>query len=342
MQGSVHLFDRLPHVSAPPVRVRSVSLHSARTEPLIGLIRNPRSHRNKEHRALPTGDFRLLVEAPARRSELMAVLESFADQQIDYLAIDGGDGTVRDILTCGASVFGDHWPELILLPGGKTNALAYDLALPAQWSLEAALAAAARDRRVIRSPLVVSSRKDPDSRVYGFVFGAGTYTAAINLGQDAHRRGAFGAMAVALATLGTAWQALTGGSDNVWRNGTPMVIRGAEGEDLAHSHLGPANERYFMIASTLGTFPAGMKPFKGMEGTLRMAVLDRPAWRAIIRLPGFILGRLSKNPERHGMHRFGGELFTIDLGDAFILDGEAFPQGHYSLSVGPKLRFVVP
>jgi hypothetical protein len=26
----------------------------------------------------------------------------------------------------------------------------------------------------------------------------------------------------------------------------------------------------------------------------------------------------------------------------FILDGEAFPSGRYELSLGPKLRFVVP
>jgi hypothetical protein len=38
----------------------------------------------------------------------------------------------------------------------------------------------------------------------------------------------------------------------------------------------------------------------------------------------------------------GVETLRLDIGDRFILDGEAFPAGRYQLSLGPKLRFVVP
>ena len=38
----------------------------------------------------------------------------------------------------------------------------------------------------------------------------------------------------------------------------------------------------------------------------------------------------------------GLETLRLDLGDRFILDGEAFPAGRDQLSLGPKLRFVVP
>ena len=37
-----------------------------------------------------------------------------------------------------------------------------------------------------------------------------------------------------------------------------------------------------------------------------------------------------------------GDAFQAEFGDRFILDGEAFPAGRYRLSLGPKLRFVVP
>ena len=60
---------------------------------------------------------------------------------IDYLVVDGGDGTVRDVLTCGAGIFGESWPTLIVLPNGKTNALAADLGLPTNWSLSDAMEA---------------------------------------------------------------------------------------------------------------------------------------------------------------------------------------------------------
>lgn len=342
MHGSIHLFDSLPRVSEPVQRALVLPGASARVDPLIGLIRNPRSHRSREHRPLPTGRFRLLAEAPSRRSELAAVLERFADLQIDYLAIDGGDGTVRDILTCGAGVFGDCWPDLILLPGGKTNALAHDLGLPARWKLADALAAIGRGGRAQRAPLVVAGRDMPDSRVQGFVFGAGVYTAAIGLGQSAHQRGAFGALAVATTTMWSAWQALTGAADNIWRRGTPMRLRDGAGRDLPRSDLGEADERYLVFASTLQRFPAGLRPFQGIGGRLRLAVLDHAGWGAMLRLPRLLAGHVGRNPARFGVHRFGLDRIEIDLGDSFILDGEAFPAGSYTLSLGPKLRFVVP
>ncbi len=341
MHGSVHLFDSLPQVSEPARRTH-VMPAPVRAEPVIGLIRNPRSHRNRADQPEPTGPFRLLVEAPARRRELTEALQRFADQQIDYLVINGGDGTVRDILTCGASVFGDCWPELVLIPGGKTNALAHDLELPAEWTLEEALAALPDARRVQRQPLVVADRASPDAQVQGFVFGAGAYTAAIGLGQSTHRRGAFGTLAVAATSLWSVWQALTGSADNLLRRPTPARMRDAEGHDLPRSAFGAAEDRYMIFASTLGRFPAGLSPFRNLAGKLRMVVLDHPRPAAMARLPWLFFGRPGAAPERFGFHRFGGDRFEIDLGGSFILDGEAFPAGSYVLSLGPKLRFLVP
>ncbi len=97
--------------------------------PLVGLIRNPRSHRNKGQPPELADDPRVLTHAPRSHADLRLVLEDFAAKGIDLLAVDGGDGTVRDVLTCGADIWGEHWPELIVLPKGKTNALTVDLGL---------------------------------------------------------------------------------------------------------------------------------------------------------------------------------------------------------------------
>jgi hypothetical protein len=45
---------------------------------------------------------------------------------------------------------------------------------------------------------------------------------------------------------------------------------------------------------------------------------------------------------RFGYHVAEADGLQIDLSERFILDGEAFPAGRYRLSLGPKLRFVVP
>ncbi|BBC71258.1 conserved hypothetical protein [Altererythrobacter sp. B11] len=343
MHGTVHLFDSLPEVERAPEAALRRAAAPVRAVPLVGVIRNRRSHRNAE--ALPefSGRATLMVELPAKRGELPAILARFAEKRIDYLVVDGGDGTVRDVLTCGSGVFGESWPPLIVLPNGKTNALATDLGLGAEWNLTTALASAEEGKFLQRRPLVIARRDNPDARVQGFVFGAGVFTASVSLGQDAHRHGAFNSMAVLVTTLWTFMQALFGRAGNVWRRGTPIRLYAEDGQEFPHSGIGRRDERYFLFASTLERFSAGLWPFSDVRTPLRMAVLDNSRMGLLLRLPLILNGRrASAKMRRLGYHAFGFERCGLDIADNFILDGEAFPAGQYTLSLGPKLRFVIP
>lgn len=342
MHGSIHLFERLPQVDAIPRAANDRALSSVRTRPLVGLIRNARSHRNEgrlDADALPEG---VLLATPGRRSELVGVLADFAAKRVDYIAIDGGDGTVRDVLTCGAGVFGDSWPMLIVLPGGKTNALALDIGVPTDWSFDDALAAVQDGGIVRRQPLVVAQRDNERAQVRGFVLGAGVFNHVIALGQRSHDLGAFNQTVVAITTVWSAAQAMLGLPGNKWRTGTPMRIRRSDGTQLPHRGGLPQDERYLLFASTLQTFPAGMDPFRDVEDPLQVAVIDNPGRRLLLSLPSIFRGTSGAATRRRGYHAFGDSAVDIDIGDAFILDGEAFPAGQYRLSAGPKLRFVVP
>lgn len=341
MHGTVHLFDRLPQVTRPAVPLGGAAA-PARAVPLVGVIRNLRSHR--QGAALPewSGRANLLVETPERRSELQDVLARFAERRVDYIVVVGGDGTVRDVLTCGTSYFGETWPPLIIVPSGKTNALAVDLGLPARWTLEEALEAIAAGRIEQRRPLVIAQRDNADARVHGFVFGAGAYASAIQLGQRAHDKGAFNNLAVGVTAIWAFLQTLFGRAGNPWRRGTPMRLYDEHGRDLPHSGFGRPDERHLVFASTLARFPAGMRPF-GEEGEgLRAAVIDSTHRGLLLRLPLIFRGVVSATMRRLGYHVVEAEGLQIDLAERFILDGEAFPAGRYRLSLGPKLRFVVP
>ncbi len=342
MDGTIHLFDRLPQVARRSSAAPGAWAPPTRAVPLIGVVRNTRSHRN--HSAIPEAadGATLLVETPARREELAGILARFADRRVDYIVVDGGDGTVRDVLTSGAGVFGESWPPLIVLPNGKTNALASDLGLPTHWSLREAVEAIHAGRMEQRRPLVVAQHDDADARVYGFVFGAGVFTAAIGLGQDAHRWGAFNSLGVIVTAVWSLLQAIFGGERNVWRKGTPMILRDAAGRDIPHSGNGRLGERYLAFASTLERFPARLRPFGAVEGTLRVTMIDAASTALLVRLPLILRGYISEGLRRRGYHSFGAEALQIDIGERFILDGEAFPPGRYRLSLGPKLRFVVP
>ena len=343
MHGSIHLFERLPQVDeAPLAKAGDWAPVSVRSKPLVGLIRNQRSHRNESRTCRQDERDNVIVRCPRKRSELPAILADFAARQVDYIAIDGGDGTVRDVLTCGAGAFGDSWPELIVLPAGKTNALAYDLGIPADWTLEQALAAANKGKVVRRSPLVVSQRDNRRAQVRGFVLGGGAFTRAIALGQKSHDLGAFNAAVVGLTTLWSVTQALFGGTSNPWRRGTHMALASPEGAQLPHSGGLPRDERYLLFASTLRAFPAGLDPFRGISESLQIAVMDNASRGLLLRLVAIFRGRSSEATKARGFHAFGTEAIHLDIGESFIFDGEAFPAGQYSLSAGAKLRFVVP
>jgi len=344
MHGTVHLFEQLPLAVPPAQPVVHPAAAPVRRVPLVGVIRNQRSHRNAGPMPAIAGGATLLVEAPTKRRELESILIRFAEQRIDYLVVDGGDGTVRDVLTCGSGVFGEAWPDLILLPSGKTNALAADLALPADWTLDSALAAA-RDpdgRRAQRRPMVVAQADNPAARVVGFALGAGVYTQAIALGQEAHRHGAFNSMAVVMTAFWTVGQALLGSRRNRFRRASPMRLRDAAGRLLPHGPRGSADERYMLFASTLDRFPGGLRPFRRLAGTLRLAIVDQARAGALLRMPLMVTGLIGPGRATRGYHLLGGQEFAVDLGEQFILDGEGFPPGQYRITLGPQLRFVVP
>lgn len=330
------------------VKTRSGADAAQDATPLVGLIRNPRSHRNKGNPPEMDGAANVLTEAPRSHAALREVLAGFAARGIAYLAIDGGDGTVRDVLTCGADIWGDDWPELIVLPKGKTNALTVDLGLPNRWTLAEALAAAPQGRRVERRPLVIS-RADgapigEDGRLIGYFFGAGVFTLTIDKGQEAHRMGAFNSFAVGLTIALSLGQILFGRKGNRWRQPVPMDLRdAATGATLPQDPRSTPGQRFFMIATTFERYPLGVKPFgDAVPPGIKVGLIDRPLRRVIGSLPAVLFGFFPRVISGNGGHRLGVDALDMDLGGAFILDGEAYPGGAYRMAQGPLLRFVTP
>lgn len=348
MHGTIHEFEQLPRViqrrAAAGARLRRVVPRPAEGTPLVGIIRNPRSHRNKGREPELCDRSNILTATPRTRAELREVLADFAERGIDYLAVDGGDGTVRDVLTSGAGIFAHGWPQLIVLPKGKTNALAVDLGLPNVWSLGQALDAVRTGRTVARRPLTIElPGSDFPRQVQGFILGAGAFTRATHAAQQAHRWGAFNSFAVALTILWALLQIMFSGAGNIWRAGTRMVLRaGRGGTELPHSGRSPRDRRFVLIASTLERFPLGIQLFGPARPGLKLALVDSPLRRLFASMPLILAGWRPRWLERAGVHWVDADEVELELDDRFILDGEFFPAGRYILRQGPLLRFVVP
>ncbi|MEO6091992.1 MAG: diacylglycerol kinase family protein [Novosphingobium sp.] len=314
----------------------------ARSMPRIGVLRNPRSHRNKRCAPVPMPSPEVRLAEPRTRAELEPALRAFAAEGLDILIIDGGDGTIRDVLTCGASVFGTRWPILAVLPKGKTNALALDLGVPDDWTLDAALAVAKSAKgEVGRRPLVVE--RDGGTEVWGFIFGTGAFNAAIASGQTAHRLGAFQGFAIGVATALGIGQALFGLGSGPWRRTAAMRLKAQPGSvELPHSGKGSADLRYLALFSTLRTFPLRIRPFRASESDIRYLVFDAPLRRTMALVPAILAGADWPLFARLGVHRGSSTAFSLELEDRFVLDGEGFPADSIRLRQGPELRFIVP
>jgi len=345
MASPIHEFANLPRKraeGAPAWRERAAARGEG-AAPTVGLIYNPRSHRNKgqdlDSRVAPD----VIVAQPGDRSQLPEALARLAERGIDLLVINGGDGTVRDVLTCGDAIFGDDWPAIAVLPKGKTNALTVDLDAPGDWTLQGAIDAFENGRRIVRSPIAITPLDQPGNRVLGFILGAGAFTIGTRAGQSAHRLGAFNSLAVGVTTLWGVLQTVFGTRRNPWRSGVRMeLLLGQARAPFQHSGKGDAARRQFLLASTLERLPARLKPFGALRKGLKLAVLDQLDRRTTLLVPIVMMGWTNPKLRDRGFHQVSAAQFEMELDDQFILDGEAFPAGRYRIEPGPELEFVAP
>lgn len=344
MPSPVHEFSDLPRQTEVAKRAKPTeTVEPCPDETCIGMIYNPRSHRNRGRDLDASIAPHIYLAQPGNRDQLPQALADFAERKINLLIINGGDGTVRDVLTSGMPVFGENWPDIAVLPKGKTNALTVDLDAPKDWSLQGAIEAFEGTRRIVRRPVLIHPVDDVDAKAYGFILGAGALTIGTKAGQSAHRLGAFNSLAVAVTAGWGVMQFLFGNNSNPWRRGVRLNIDLDEADQtLAHSGLGDRDRRQLLVASTLERLPAGLKAFGPHRDGLKLAVLDQISRRTALQLPAIVSGWTPDDLASRGFHQVSTAGFTMDLDDSFILDGEAFPPGRYRVCTGPELRFVAP
>ena len=312
----------------------------------VRIIRNPRSRRNAGAATPPVHTGVEVIE-PVRRGDTARALRHCLAAGTDCLIIDGGDGTVRDVLTAGLGIFGERWPVIGVLPRGKTNALAIDLGIPDHWSWTDIAEHAARRRTALRSPLVLRREDEAEPPVAGFLVGAGSFTTGIEAAQDAHRLGMFGGFAVGVTVGWAILQIIFGRSGNRWRRGQPMEIHLLpSGEALPHAGThdgsGGTDRRSVLVATTLRRLPLGLKPLGAERDGLKVLVVDRALRRIWAVAPLILAGRSPRWAQARGLHQIDAEGLRVCFSHRFILDGEFIKPGTWRIEQGPALRFVTP
>lgn len=299
----------------------------------IGVIHNPRSHRNKRG-VRPASLDDIQAFTPQSAEALDHAVSTLAQSPLDLLVIDGGDGTIRDVLTRAIPAFGSRLPPIAVVPNGKTNALARDLGIPARWSIDGAIAALnhAPARRKRRPVLEIDRPSLRLPIISGFIFGAGAFVRGTRLAQKAHRAGLFHSVAVGASMAAFLAGMLLGG-----KRSTIGVEIG-----LGRDNLPPeVRTRFLVLASTLERMPLRMRLFGHAREGLKVLDIDAPPPWPLFALPPILTGRDPAWLERSGYRRSTVRSMQLTGVDEFVLDGETLPGGEVVVvREGPMIEFV--
>jgi len=273
-------------------------------------------------------------------------LADLARQEVDVLAVNGGDGTLQHALTeiLDGHAFGDSVPMIAPLRGGRTNMTALDLGTQSdplrsmarliEATREGTLESLVRPRNVIRVEF------GPGRRVeYGMFLGLGMIHRAIELTHRVFPRGrsqgVLGSTLVTAALVSRA--ALLRNTDGVL---TPDKV-----QVLLDGKMLEQGEFLLSIASTLGRLFSRMRPFWGAgSGSLRFTFVSPKAhrpWRAVLPI---LRGKTNEIVcEENGYVSRNVDRADLRFDCGFTLDGELFaaePGRTAAVSADRRVRFL--
>lgn len=313
-----------------------------------GLVRNPMSRRNRSGRShawwRDLGDPDLIRAEPATPDELVATLKDFARREVSLLVVDGGDGTVRDVLSALPLAYGDSPPALAVLASGTTNLIAADVgagrADPATIAMLGQIARSGSASVQRRFTVEVSWPDGSRPPIHGMFVGAAAFTRATDLSHRLVRQGKVDEGAgVAVTLLSSMAQTLAGPERARWLKGQPMAIA----RDGGGMDEGP---RFLMLATTLNKLMLGIWPFWGEgEGGLHYLDIKGSPPRLASALPAVLRGRPRPWMAEAGYRSGRAEVLDMNLAQPFVVDGEQFepgPGGQVRLRAGQSLDFIVP
>lgn len=327
---------------------------SFRVSDRFALIHNSRSRRNIEadRRYLECARSMLgpMFFSPTSQEELYEAVESLARQQVECLVVDGGDGTVGNVLSAvyASSYPKDKLPVIAVLPSGNTNLIAADVG----FGLRGAEALHCLQNRCQsgdlqsgvkkRQPLVVSWPGLNRAPVLGFFGGLGAFTRGIEIAhQPAILKNYAHDTAVLITLAETLRQIITPRLRQKWVEGTPVALALDEAAPVERS-------RFLFLCTALHRLPYGVWPFwresaQKDEGISYLDVAAHPP-KLLRALWNLLRGRtpawLRDNPAYTSA---SVRRILLKTKQSFVLDGEILetgPEHSLELSAGPVISFL--
>ncbi|MDA9865275.1 diacylglycerol kinase family protein [bacterium] len=311
----------------------------------IGLISNPLSRANRNSggvaaRVTPSAD--VFVSQPCDHVQLVDDLKGFAQDGVDLIVIDGGDGTVRDVISNIHHAYNASWPRFAILPSGKTNVIAGEVGqFEAGYKGWQQLLAANETGKLgcvektcaaleITWPLT----EKPAQR--GFLLGFAAFAEGKRIAEEKlHPMGIAKGLAVAIA-IGSVLRrnVMSGSKNNQTAGDAGSVHVGGEQVDIARHFL--------VLASTLDRLTLGMRPFWDQgTGDINWLDISAPPKRVVLGLLLLAMGKRKPWMEQGGYKSGRAKVLDIKFDEPFVLDGELYdPHGHIRVSASRPIRFI--
>ncbi|MBC7661765.1 MAG: hypothetical protein H7249_18885 [Chitinophagaceae bacterium] len=307
--------------------------------PGIGIIANPHSKLNKRS----PHTLSLMAEVVGQNGiftitrdldHLDETLKSYKKQEISVLGINGGDGTISQIITRMVQIYGSKpYPLLVVLRGGTMNLIAAQLSVSGT-PLENInkLVALVKSKKTLPTQRL-STLKIND--IYGFLYADQSSTAIL---EEFYRKKS--------GHLGAAWLAT--------RLACSFLVKGTLIKSVVKEHglkatFEPAGtlDRKVLgcFAGTITKFPLGF-PFLPLarrypnhfQVTAVTCLADSLLWNLplilLVQKEGKSLGKVSFCVHEARLDYEGEAHFTVD-GEIY-----AAPKGDILIEAGPSLRFL--
>lgn len=214
----------------------------------------------------PTIDLSLLPSGSVHhvsndKRDLIPLLKKAAQKPVDHILIEGGDGTVRTIMSALLNTYSNDQilPAISIIPSGTTNQIARNLGLKNVGDLDAVLKGRVKETTM---PLVKIQPKGGTSShhesLYGFLFSTGALPYVSRFTQEKlNKKGIGGGTAVVGAVL----KAVTGDKSQLMPP-SKHKMHAFMGESTVFKHKDVA---LGTVMTTLPTLMLGLDPFWGDE-----------------------------------------------------------------------------
>lgn len=311
--------------------------------PGIGIITNPHSRRN---RRFPERMRRMgyilgqddVYEMTSQVQDVARVAEAFKQNEIDILALNGGDGTNHVTLTSFIEVYKDEpLPRIAFLRGGTMNTISEAVGVQGQPNQ---ILRNLVDKYYARQPFDVTERDilkiTDDSGVrYGFIFGNGVISNFLEIYYDSGNPSPTVAARLLAQTVGSA---LVNGPL------VHQVFRPFKAEIELDGQLWPTQEYTAVMASTIEQIGLGFRPFPRCEeraGAFHVGAVFGSFLKVAQSLPRIRLGR-PPSPEVYRDAVASKAIFRTDGEILYTIDGDMHrAQGMVQLEVGPRLEIIL-